>query len=102
MKATDMGLFIGQVRDYGIISQPIVLTLSAWGLIGIECALGVGLLVFYRPRLMLLLTAMLLLIFVGATSWAWLTGATEDCGCFGHWLKRTPGEAVLGNLILLA
>ncbi|MFH1951198.1 MAG: MauE/DoxX family redox-associated membrane protein [Pseudomonadota bacterium] len=102
LKATDMELFIGQIRDYGIISQHIVLTLSAWGLIAMECALGVGLLVFYRPRLILSLTAMLLLVFVGANSWAWLTGATEDCGCFGAWLKRTPEEAVLGNLMLLA
>jgi len=102
LKTAEMELFISQVRDYGIISQPIFLTLSAWGLIGLECALGVGLLAFYRPGLTLSLTAMLLLIFVGATSWAWLTGATEDCGCFGAWLKRTPGEAVLGNVMLLA
>jgi hypothetical protein len=102
LKATDMELFIGQIRDYGIISQSIVLTLSAWGLIALECVLGVGLLIFYRPRLILSLTAMLLLIFVGATSWAWLTGSTEDCGCFGAWLRRTPGEAAVENLILLA
>lgn len=69
---------MGQTRDYGIISQQIVLALSAWGLIGLECALGVGLLVFYHPRLTFSLTAMLLLTFIGATRWAWLTGATED------------------------
>jgi hypothetical protein len=46
LKATDMELFIGQIRDYGIISQRIVLTLSTSGLIALECALGVGLLVF--------------------------------------------------------
>ena len=102
VKATEMELFIRQIRDYGSISQPIFVTLSAWGLIGLECALGVGLLAFYRPGLILTLTAMLLLIFVGATGWAWLTGVTEDCGCFGAWLKRTPGEAVLGNVMLLA
>jgi hypothetical protein len=102
LKATDMELFIWQIRDYGIISQRIVLTLGAWGLIALECALGVGLLVFYRPRLILSLTALLLLIFVGATTWAWWTGATVDCGCFGAWLNHTPGEAVLLTLILLA
>ena len=102
LKATDMELFIWQIRAYGIISQRIVLTLSAWGLIALECALGVGLLVFYRPRLILSLTAMLLLIFGGATTWAWWTGATVDCGCFGAWLNHTPGEAVLLTLILLA
>ena len=102
LKATDIKLFIEQIGDYGIISQGIVLTLSAWGLIALECVLGVGLLIFYRPRLILSLTALLLLIFLGAITWAWLTGVTEDCGCFSAWLRRTPGEAVLGNLILLA
>ena len=102
LKSTDMELFIGQIRDYGIISQGIVLTLSAWGLISLECVLGVGLLIFYRPRLIFSLTTMLLLIFVVVTSWAWLTGATENCGCFGAWLRRSPGEAVIGNVMLLA
>jgi hypothetical protein len=46
LKATDMELFVGQIRDYVIISQRIVLTLSTWGLIALECTLGVGLLVF--------------------------------------------------------
>jgi hypothetical protein len=43
----------------------------------------------------------LLLIFAGVTGWAWLTGATTDCGCFGTWLKRTPQEAALEALTLL-
>ena len=102
LKATDMELFIRQIRDYGIISQRVLLALSAWGIIAVECALGVGLLVFYRPRLVLSSTAMLLLIFLGGTGWAWLTGATEECGCYGIWFKYTPAEAVLENFILLS
>jgi len=102
LKATDMELFIRQIRDYGIISQRVALTLSARGLIALECALGVGLLVFYRPRLILSLTGGLLLIFLGVTGWAWMTGATGDCGCFGAWMRHTPGEAAIQNLVLLA
>lgn len=102
LKATDMELFIRQIRDYGIISDRVWLALIAWGLIALECALGAGLLVFYRPRLILSLTGLLLLVFLGATARAWLTGATEDCGCFGAWAKRTPAEAMLEDLILLA
>ena len=102
MKATDMEFFIRQMRDYGIIYRRDFLTLSAWGLIALECTLGAGLLVFYRPRLILSLTGTLLLIFIGATGWAWLTGSTNNCGCFGAWLKRTPEEALLENLILLS
>ena len=102
MKMTDMDLFIRQMRDYGIISNYLLLSISARGLIALECTLGVGLLLFYRPKLTLLLTSALLLIFAGATGWAWLTDVTKDCGCFGAWVKRTPGEAVIEGLILLA
>ena len=102
MKMMDMDLFIRQMRDYGIISNYLLLSISARGLIALECTLGVGLLLFYRPKLTLLLTSALLLIFVGATGWAWLTDVTRDCGCFGAWIKRTPAEAVLEGLILLA
>jgi len=100
IKMMDMDLFVRQMRDYGIISNYLLLGISARGLIALECTLGAGLLVFYRPKLTLLLTSTLLLIFVGATSWAWLTDATKDCGCFGAWVKRTPAEAALEGLIL--
>ena len=100
-KSMDMPLFIRQIGGYGIISHRFFLTLSAWGIITIEFGLGIGLLIFYRPRLILLLTALLFLVFLCVTVWAWLTGATMDCGCFGAWLKRTPGQAVVEDLILL-
>ncbi len=102
IKALDMELFIRQIKDYGIITERILLIPSAWGLIVLECGLGAGLLVLYRPRWVFSLTAMLWLIFVAATGWAWLTGATGDCGCYGAWLKHTPGQAAVENLILLA
>jgi hypothetical protein len=102
LKAVDMEMFVRQMRDYGIIYERVVLVVSAWGLIVAECGLGVGLLVSYRPRIILPLTALLFLIFGGATSWAWWTGATEHCGCYGPWLQFTPGQALVENLILLA
>jgi hypothetical protein len=101
-KATDLELFIRQIRDYGLFSNRTMLALSAWGIIAVECTLGVALLVAYRPRLMVPLAGGLLLLFLGATGWAWATGATEDCGCFGAWAKRTPAEAVVEDVILLA
>jgi uncharacterized membrane protein YphA (DoxX/SURF4 family) len=101
LKAMDMELFIRQIRDYGILSNRAALVLTAWGLITVECVLGVGLLVFYRPRLILLFTGLLLLVFIGATGRAWATGATQDCGCFGAWAKRTPGEAMMEDIIML-
>lgn len=102
LKAMDMPFFIRQIRDYQIITDRTVVTLLAWGLIAVECAVGVSLLVFYRPRITLAITGLLLLVFLGATSWAWATGATEACGCFGAWAERTPAEAALEDLFLLA
>jgi hypothetical protein len=102
LKATEMELFIRQIRGYDIISRYEFLVIGAWGLITLEMVLGVALLIFYRPRLVLPSTAILMLIFVGVNSWAWLTSATTDCGCFGAWIKRTPGEGAVEGLIMLA
>ena len=33
LKSTDMELFIREIQDYGIISHPLAIMLSAWGLI---------------------------------------------------------------------
>ena len=48
------------------------------------------------------LTTLLFVVFTGVTGWAWITGATQDCGCYGPWIQHTPGQAVFENLALLA
>ena len=101
LKAMEMEAFIRQIKDHGIITHGLLLTWNAWGLIALECILGVGLVVFYRPRLIFPSTAVLLLTFMGVTGRVWMTGSTANCGCFGSWLERTPGEAMLENLVLL-
>lgn len=102
LKGVDINLFVRQIRDYGIISGRLVLIVSAWGLIILECGLGSALILLYRPRIVMPLTALLFLIFMGVTGWAWITGATQDCGCYGGWIQHTPGQAVIENLVLLA
>jgi uncharacterized membrane protein YphA (DoxX/SURF4 family) len=102
MKATDLGLFARQIEAYGIVTDPVLVKVIAWFLIPVECGLGTALLVGYRPRWTLGLTAALLVGFVGVTSWASLVGSTENCGCFGPWMKQTPGMESVQNLVLLA
>jgi hypothetical protein len=102
LKGIDIQLFIRQIRDYGIISWRPFLIASAWGMIVLECGLGAALILLYRPKIVFPLTALLFLIFAGATGWAWITEATQECGCYGAWLRQTPGQAVIENLILLA
>lgn len=91
-----------QIAEYGIITQPTVVTALAWLMIIVECALGTALIVGYRRRIAVPAAIVLIIMFLGAVSWAWYTGATEDCGCFGSWAKRTPAEAFLEDLWMLA
>ena len=102
LKTTDMQLFVGQMRAYGVISHPVLLILGAWTLILAEFTLGAALLVYYQARLTASIVMSLFVIFIGANIWAWVTSVTDDCGCFGTWLVRTPGEALIEDVFLLA
>ena len=101
LKATDINLFVKQVRDYEIISHNVLLVVTAWSVIVAEFTLGMSLILSFLTKWTIPLTAFLLFIFLGATAWAWFTGVTEDCGCFGAWVKRSPGEAMIEDLVLL-
>ncbi len=99
-KAFGIDLFIRQIRDYQIIVNPLLIILGAWALITIECCLGAALTVNFQPKIAAPLAGILFLIFIAATGWAWHTGATNDCGCFGSWIERTPKEAMLEDIVL--
>ena len=101
-KAVDMELSLRQIKDYGIITQRPALVMGTWILIAGEFALGFALLIFYRITIVLNLTSLIFLLFLGFTTWAWHAGTAEECGCFGAWLNRTPGQAAIENLVLLA
>jgi hypothetical protein len=93
-----MGLFIGQIRAYGIISNPVLIIIIAWGLITVQWVLGAGLVLLYRPGNLLPLTTLLWLFLLAVTGWAWMTGVTQECGCYGAWVRQRPGTATLENL----
>jgi hypothetical protein len=101
-KCVDMELFVRQIKAYGIVSQRPLLIVIAWGMVVLEIALGVGLVIAYRIKIIFSATTLLLVFFLGVTVWAWFSGATEACGCFGAWLERTPGQAALEDVVLLA
>jgi hypothetical protein len=93
--------FAQEIADYGIVTNGVAVAMLAYLLVVVECALGAALLVNLKPRVTLALTSLLLLLFLGVVGYAWATGATENCGCFGPW-KRTPGQAFVEDLVLLA
>lgn len=102
LKSISMERFVVQLRDYGIVWDYGLLVISAWTLIILEYALGVALILSYRPRLIFPLTVAFLLVIQGVNGWAWFNNTTQECGCFGVWLKRSPGEAMVETLVLLA
>jgi len=94
--------FIQQITDYRIVTAPTPVKIIAWLMIAVECALGAALVAGYQRRIVLPATLILFLMFLAALGWAWHTGATTDCGCFGSWVKRTPAQAFLEDLLLLS
>ena len=68
----------------------------------LEFILGVALILNWRPRLILPSSAVLLCFFTALMTYAWKIGATADCGCFGSLVNRSPGEAAVEDLIMLA
>jgi hypothetical protein len=102
LKAYEPNSFIQQIGEYEILTNPALIKALAWTLIAVECALGAALIVGLRRRWAVPAAAALLLMFIGAVGWAWVTGATENCGCFGSWAKRTPAQAMAEDVVMLA
>lgn len=69
-----------------------------------EFALGIALLQpHFFKRLVLPLSFLLLLIFVGHLSYTIATTGDEgNCGCFGELLPMTPKQAIIKNIIAMA
>jgi len=102
LKAYEPVSFAQQIGEYQIVTAPALIKVLAWVLIAVECALGAALIAGVWRGLTIPAAALLLLGFIGAVGWAWWTGATEDCGCFGSWAKRTPTQAMAEDVLMLA
>ena len=101
LKALDPATFAREIAGYGIVTNPVLTGMIAYALVILECGLGAALLVNLRPRIMLAVAGGLLLFFLGVVGYAWATGSTESCGCFGPW-KRSPAMAFVEDLLMLA
>ena len=102
LKAYEPLSFAQQIGEYQIVTAPALIKVLAWILIAVECGLGAALIAGVWRRLAIPAAAVLLLGFIGAVGWAWWTGATADCGCFGSWAKRTPAQAMAEDVLMLA
>ncbi|MCC7143111.1 MAG: hypothetical protein IT349_13500 [Candidatus Eisenbacteria bacterium] len=101
IKGLDPGLFVQQVRDYQILPSALA-PAAAYGFLVIEGLLGLALLLRVWTRGALLLGAALMLLFIGATGWAWAHGNASSCGCFGRLASRGPGAVILEDALFVA
>ncbi|ACL01900.1 hypothetical protein Dalk_0191 [Desulfatibacillum aliphaticivorans] len=100
-KVVDMNEAVRQAGAYSIVSDRAMLLFLVWALVVAEFAVGAALVIRYRVRLALAGATAMLAVFFAALAWAWATGVTEDCGCFGQWASRSPGQALIEDLVLL-
>jgi hypothetical protein len=101
LKVYDLPLFVRQIKAYGIIPFDAILPSVAWAVVASQFALGAALILFYLPRLVLGTAAALFSGLAGLTAWAWFTGATDSCGCYGTLLQQSPRTATFENLLLM-
>ena len=98
-KAIDPWTFLGSLPAYGvpeILHYPIVIALPAF-----EIALGVMLLAGWQLRWAGIASVALIVVFSAAIAYGWILGDLEECGCFGPFVQRSPGQALLQDFGLL-
>lgn len=71
--------------------------------ISIELILGIFLILQYRlKKLSIPLTYLFLVFMTLVLVYRWMTaGADADCGCMGEWLKMTPLQSILKNILIV-
>jgi hypothetical protein len=92
LKALDSRRFAQQLMRYRLL-RPRLLFPAVLAFIGVECALGVALILGVSIWL-LPAAALLLAGFAGLTAWGTRTGRVEDCGCYGGLVMLTPAQSV--------
>jgi uncharacterized membrane protein YphA (DoxX/SURF4 family) len=99
LKALDPDQTYVAVRAYDVLPTAAVGPVAAvlpW----IEIAFGLLLLLGIGTRMVALLSALLLVVFVAGVTQAWARGLSIDCGCFGGGGAVAPGEtAYLEELV---
>ncbi len=102
LKAANPEGFGREVVEYGILSEAAA-HFFAYLLLPLEIAVGAALLLDYRRELALSFASGLMVMFIGAISYAMLTGQPiEGCGCFGQNSARTPAQTLTEDFGFLA
>ena len=91
--AEDFGSFF----DYFI---PFALEIGML-MIVLEIVLGVAVLIYYRMRITTIVLLVLIVFFTFLTGYSHFLDKVTDCGCFGDFIKLTPKQSFIKDLILM-
>jgi len=91
LKASDLNQTYVAVQAYDLLPSGAV-SAVAGAVPFLEFALGVLLLVGLGTRLTAVVSAVVLLAFIGAVGQAWARGLSIDCGCFGGGGQVASGD----------
>ena len=102
LKMLDPEGFGREVAQYGIVPESLTAVFASL-LLPIEVAVGAALLINFRPVLALGMATGMLLLFIGAISFALATDQPlQDCGCFGRNISRTPAQTLVEDCLFVA
>lgn len=100
-KALDPEGFALLIVERGLMPAPLAYAAGV-AMIALEAALGLALLVGLRRPIVLVPAALMMLFFLGLSTWDYLYPAQDasSCGCFGNLIPSSPGQALVRDLVL--
>lgn len=99
IKAGDLNQTYAAVRAYQVLPAGLVGPVADV-LPFLELAFGLLVLIGIGTRLMGVLSAVLLLVYIAGVAQSWARGLTIDCGCFGHGGQVAAGQTQYPQEIL--
>lgn len=105
LKSLSFDDFTLNVAYYGIVRTPGIVRIIAISIIAIESGLGMALLFDWKISTQIWLlasAAVMVAAFTLLIAYAWRYAGLSECGCFGRYLKLTPGWSIVKNVALLS
>ncbi len=100
-KSFDPSAFSLFLESYGFIPSSFTPVIS-YSVITVELILGLSLILFLVPRIVISSLAGLTVLFIIVTFWGWIQGMEQGCGCFGLAVERTPLQVIIEDALILA
>ena len=100
LKVADMDRFEIYVYSYHFFSLNISFLVARAAII-VELVLGIGLLSNRLHKLMWWGSVLMLIGYTGLLVYALVLGRTDNCHCFGDFLRFNPWQSIIKNVVLL-